>query len=956
MILIFRNHGSHGTLKRIKDCPAGTEAQARRPFFTLASCLSRRCSGDIMASYDLDYKVTARRLSPAWIIALAGFGLGWLAPAAMAKEPSLTAIELYDGPSGAAYVQLTDVLINAKAEMKDCTPYQQATVDHSTYNKMEQVHLAPGGILERGTDGVLRYTVSGAQAVCVVPLNAKFEHGASYSLSDLADQAHLTGAAFGPSGGGAQVINKGVTLVLVSGTNIELAEFLRAQRANTIDGWQNYLATNPASHPAHNLTRAKAALATLFVNEGEVSLQAYEKTQNLDSPSYSDLKAAKTRADQARGQSPDLAEYKKLDEEVGKDLTSITDKGSSELDAYRTALKTNTVGYLHLLNAKKYSDILSGIDSFFQPAQALLEGVTKDINDFEGALRSAQTNLDGKQYDQAFQFVAPYRAFADEEPRVAFVIDTAYTYHMTQGNNFGRSDNWQSAINEFEKAGSEKDTPAARDALKNANVQLGVTQDKAAAAKALVASKEYQDQKKTVDAYEVLAALATPSRLALVADEMTALQPAYILAAAAEAKSLHQTHTPIRGVPDKRAIERAFEDYDHAYALSENDGYKEKRDLEGDALSAYLLDQAKTYLAKPGGSGTEMGFACLEEARQYKSNLEAIRDSEEDTIQAQAHQYRSKLWISVRFQDQTSERDNANFYTQLENAILTKLETSAIQVTAMHSADVANMKGDLKPDFELIGDVMTHHLTSIPVDESQESEYSAGTENQENEDWKKADRALIKAKNELTTAQSALQGGEARGNKKEIEQLQDTVTTTSKAVEDAQSAEDNIHQFKAVDVIRKYSYTKKTITTKCEIRLQVRIVDALTGRGNEITLDPIEKSDTQKDILNEDVELHDTKGVKKSDIAKDPQEFRIQTENAARDQLTDEVSKKVELLPERFYAIAAAREKEDDPIPAAEFYLRYLEVAKDEKTTERDNARRFLQQQFDLRPKMTITP
>jgi hypothetical protein len=64
----------------------------------------------------------------------------------------------------------------------------------------------------------------------------------------------------------------------------------------------------------------------------------------------------------------------------------------------------------------------------------------------------------------------------------------------------------------------------------------------------------------------------------------------------------------------------------------------------------------------------------------------------------------------------------------------------------------------------------------------------------------------------------------------------------------------------------------------------------------------------------------------------------------------------VELLPERFYAIAAAREKEDDPIPAAEFYLRYLEVAKDEKTTERDNARRFLQQQFDLRPKMTITP
>ena len=115
-----------------------------------------------MASYDSDHKVTARRLTLPWILALAGFGLGWLAPSAMAKEPSLTAIELYDGPNGAAYVQLTDVLINAKAEMKNCTPYQQAAIDHSTYNKMELVHLAAGGVLERGTDGVMRYTENGA--------------------------------------------------------------------------------------------------------------------------------------------------------------------------------------------------------------------------------------------------------------------------------------------------------------------------------------------------------------------------------------------------------------------------------------------------------------------------------------------------------------------------------------------------------------------------------------------------------------------------------------------------------------------------------------------------------------------------------------------------------------------------------------------------------------------------
>jgi hypothetical protein len=47
----------------------------------------------------------------------------WLAPAALAKDNPLIAIELYDAPTGAAYLQLTDVEINGKEEMKDCTPY-----------------------------------------------------------------------------------------------------------------------------------------------------------------------------------------------------------------------------------------------------------------------------------------------------------------------------------------------------------------------------------------------------------------------------------------------------------------------------------------------------------------------------------------------------------------------------------------------------------------------------------------------------------------------------------------------------------------------------------------------------------------------------------------------------------------------------------------------------------------
>ena len=117
----------------------------------------------------------------AGILVLAWVCLGWYAPAAWGKEIPLTAIELYDGPSGAAYVQLADVLINGKTEMKDCSPFASGGVDKSGYGKMARVLLVPGGVLERGADAVLRYSSPSGLTVCVVPANAKFEHGGSYS-------------------------------------------------------------------------------------------------------------------------------------------------------------------------------------------------------------------------------------------------------------------------------------------------------------------------------------------------------------------------------------------------------------------------------------------------------------------------------------------------------------------------------------------------------------------------------------------------------------------------------------------------------------------------------------------------------------------------------------------------------------------------------------------------------
>src|SRR5215472_7049027 len=81
------------------------------------------------------------------------FAVAWLSTVTQAKDQPLTAIELYDGPKGAAYVQLTDVLINGKAELRSCGTSQ--LIDKSTYGKLAKVSMAGAQSLERRSDGTL---------------------------------------------------------------------------------------------------------------------------------------------------------------------------------------------------------------------------------------------------------------------------------------------------------------------------------------------------------------------------------------------------------------------------------------------------------------------------------------------------------------------------------------------------------------------------------------------------------------------------------------------------------------------------------------------------------------------------------------------------------------------------------------------------------------------------------
>src|SRR5271169_3206113 len=57
-----------------------------------------------------------------------------------AKDSSLTAIVLFDGPPGPAYVQITDVELNGKIEVRSCDGVSK--IDKNIYGGLPRVSLA----------------------------------------------------------------------------------------------------------------------------------------------------------------------------------------------------------------------------------------------------------------------------------------------------------------------------------------------------------------------------------------------------------------------------------------------------------------------------------------------------------------------------------------------------------------------------------------------------------------------------------------------------------------------------------------------------------------------------------------------------------------------------------------------------------------------------------------------
>ncbi len=347
---------------------------------------------------------------------------------AFAKEATVNAIMLFDGPTGPAYVHVTGVLINGKTELRVCDAATK--FDKRAYDAMPRAQIVGAASLERNADGVLLLTTGNAPAVCVVPSNLKFDKTASFSPVEAAEQGVLQATVLAPTGqdGGAlPAFKPGVKLVFVTAPDTELAEYLRAQRANTIAGWRDYLVRYNGDTHAND---ARNALASIFMQGAEQAFSEYHRQGGLRD--FPHLKQAQQQAEQAVATVPGYPTAQTLLEQIRHELDFALGVARKELEAYRKALAEHTTGAGHLVAAKRHVDQVVDVNAKYSPALALQTELWQEGRKFEIALQTADSLLALHRYDDALQALGPYLAFK-EAPKIEAVVSAVYNYHFSRG-------------------------------------------------------------------------------------------------------------------------------------------------------------------------------------------------------------------------------------------------------------------------------------------------------------------------------------------------------------------------------------------------------------------------------------------------------------------------------------------------------------------------------------------
>ena len=860
-----------------------------------------------------------------------------LATAAQAKDPPLLAIALFDGAHGPAYLQITGLTVNGKTEMRVCpgTP----RIDKRTYGTLPRIFLKGAASLERTSDGTLML-MTDTGPVCVLPPDLKFEKQPELALAEAAGQATLQGTVAAASAGEEIALPEfkpGVKIVFVPGLDTELAEFLRAQYAHTISGWQDFLIRYGNSSHA---TEARRSMAALYQQAAETALTGYKVAAR--SPDYARLKLAQQQAEQAANIVPGSAAAQKILAQVRAELEPMVEAARSELAAYRKALAENTRGHAHLMAAKKHNEQALDINARFEPALALQPELFNETRKLEVALESADSLLAAGRPDEALASLGAYRAFAPEMPRIAAVVAAVYKFHFERGQQMATQQNWEQAVTEFRKAVEIRShSQEAADALKNAEAEAKKAQTRQATEQALLASRTYAARQEWIEAYEALAGLPQEQQI-VVAPDMAAIRPQYVTAAMRRAQKLQEVHLPIRARADEDAMRRAYELLQRAYALSDDKAIRLKLDLLSDKLGSYYHDLALRYLAKPLGSGVGLGWLFLAEARRFNPDLDAVKD---DMAKYNGDwQLRARLSVGVIFRDQTSRRESAGFADQLADAVARGLESSGLPVKVVRRP--SENPNAVQPNFLLVGEILEHRNIKNTEVATLQSKYRAGVREVKSEAWLKLDHDLTASKQQLSDAQRALADAQARRNKKEIADANAAIQSAQAQIDELRHKLETTEATRPEPVLEPYNYSRKTIDLTAVTELNFRMTDqAGTLVAPPI---PVKQQNHKIFVMLENVKPEDTEGIKLQNAEPDEAQFLTDVEIQARDALIKSLQERVSHLPERIIQEARRRAQANDLDGAAEEYILYLNATPNAATPEREEASRWLRERYNV--------
>ncbi|MBZ5504464.1 MAG: hypothetical protein LAO78_03155 [Acidobacteriia bacterium] len=855
-----------------------------------------------------------------------------------AKDAPLSAIVLFDSRTGPGYVQATGVTLNGKTELRSCDGVPK--FDKRSYDVLPRVQLKVSSILERDADGVLMLTMEGAKPFCVLPNGVKFDKIPELTPAQAADQTVFSGLIAQSSMQPAELppVKPGVQFVFVAAPDTEFAEYLRAQRAQSVALWQEYLKRYPVS--AHSV-QAKQALAAMLVRSAESAMAEYSRTAGSDAPQLPLLKQIRNDAAQIEALDGGHAAADKVLQALHAQLDLLLDKNRHRLQAFSKAVGEHTSGYAHLVAAKKQNEQILEVEPEYAPSVALHNEIGSEENKLDSILHNAESLLLAKRYDEALTEVANYRGMAAELPQIANIVETAYRFHFSRGQQLSAQGSWEQATAEFRAAGKVRpESPETAAALKNAEAQAAGLLNKRAVDQAVADSHNYAQKGDFIAAYDVLANLPEPQRM-MVSEQLEAAKKDYVPAASRRAQKLQEIHLPIRGRADEEAMRQAYELLQRAGVISNDPATRLKLDLLSDKLGAYYLELARRYLQKPIGSGVALGWLYLREAQRYEPNLDAVKD-EMARYQA-AYQLRGRLSIGVVVRDQASRREGQGFADQLGDAIANGLESSnqPVKVIRRYSED----PNAIQPDFVLIGEIIQHRMVKNTNLETLPSKYRAATREVKNEAWLNASQMYEQAQQDLAQAQRALTEAQRR-TRKDATTAADNVAAAQKKADDLRKQLDSLNPTRAEAVLEPYNYTKKTIDVTAVVELAFRLADQAGNMAEPAP--PIHREDHKTYIVLENVKPEDTEGVKAMNTPPDEVQFMTDLELQARDALVKAIGEKAAHLPEKVLQKARQRSQQQDIDGAAAEYIVFLNSTPDNGSPERVEAAGFLRDHFNL--------